>query len=294
MPVKRLRRLAVGVAAALAGSAAVVALHSTADAATSYGPTAAMVFTTANIGRGYPGAGTVSTAMKRIRDNMYTVSGGHPRFVGFQEIDEGDDIGDTADEMGILKNVYQYDNGWQRTIYRTTKDGKQVNLRVPEVAHDAQKSYRRIAYGADGLKGASPTRFITVTRYANQNISLLNTHFIASAWGTCSDRCAERRARWNQLWDNLATQVTTEHNAGFDVVVTADWNRTVASRNPASIATGASLVRSRKYDHIVALPRAGWKVVKVKRADGSYKQGEWSLGIDDHRAEWVEIRFAQN
>ncbi|MGH3863003.1 hypothetical protein [Actinokineospora sp.] len=130
--------------------------------------------------------------------------------------------------MGILKDIYRPEWGWQQTLHRTRADGTQEPLHAPEVAHAAQKSGQRVASGSESLAGISPTRFITVTRNANQNISHLNTHVIARAFDTCPGDCAERRERWWALWNNLKEQVSIERAAGFNVVITGDWNRRLA------------------------------------------------------------------
>lgn len=291
--------LILGLVTTIATSAAIAAAHSAdAEAATAadFSPTASMIFVTANIGRDYPNPSVVSGAMKRIKDNSWNVADEHPRFIGWQEIDEGDLSGDTADEMGLLKDIYRPEWGWQQTLHRTTADGTREPLHVPEVGHAAQKSGQRVAFGSEGLSGISPTRLITVTRYANQNISHLNTHFISRAFDSCPNNCAERRERWWALWNNLKEQVRIEHTDGFNVVITGDWNRRPVADgwSPADIHTAGRLVKNGGIDHIVAVPRFNWTVIKPKNPDGSFKQGEWSIGIEEaHVAHWVTLRFTQ-
>jgi len=274
---------------AIAGWAAIALTHPAAIAGTvAQSPTGAMIFVTANIGRKYDSGSKPTEVMKRLRHNLNDVSNGHPRFIGWQEIDEDD----PAAELNILKATYPSDGGWQRTLYRERPDGKREALKVPTVAHDAQKSDQRIAFGSSGMAHVSPTRWITVTRFKNQNLSEINTHFIAGAFDDCQN-CPERRKRWSALWDHLKEQVAKEHSAGFNVVVTGDFNRRAGSGgwSPANVHPSAHLVKSGGLDHIVAVPRAGWNVVKPRYANGSFKQGAWGIGIDSHKAQWVTLRF---
>lgn len=286
------RPLVLALATTVVAATAIVSAHSAASGATTatYSPTSPMVFVTANIGRNYAGGSKISEVMNRLRHHAYDVSNGRPRFIGWQEIDEDD----PAAEMAILKDVYPADGGWQRTLYRERPDGSLEPLKVPEVAHDAQKSGSRVAFGSSGMAGVSPTRWITVTRFRNQNISFLNTHFIAGAFDDCAN-CAERRERWWAHWDSLKAQVATEHNDGFNVVITGDFNRRPVDGGwtPANLHSRARHVKSGGLDHIVAVPRAGWSVTKPRYADGSFKQGEWWIGIDSHEAHWVTLQFQQ-
>ncbi|WP_117210559.1 hypothetical protein [Allorhizocola rhizosphaerae] len=257
-----------------------------------YPPTSPMVFVTANIGRDYTGgASKISSTLERIRGNVNNASNGRPRFIGWQEIDEDD----PAEEMQILKDVYPSDTGWERSLNRTLPDGTTQPLKVPAVAHDAQKTEHRVAFGSSGLESASPTRWITITRFDNQNISFINTHFIAGAFGDCDNRCAERLDRWKAHWESLKDQVAREHNAGYNVVVTGDFNRrkVAGGWTPASVHPDAHQVKDGGVDHIIAIPRQGWQVDKIRYADGSFKQGEWWIGIDSHEAHWVTLQFQQ-
>ncbi|MGH3737638.1 MAG: hypothetical protein ACRDT6_18810 [Micromonosporaceae bacterium] len=278
----------LGLVTAIAGWAALaISQQAALGATTTYSPTSAMTFVTANIGRDYGSGSKITEVMTRIRHNLYDVSNGRPRYIGWQEIDEDD----PAAELSILKDVYKYDGGWERTLYRDP-DGIRVPLKVPNVAHDAQKSDQRVAFGSSGMDGISPTRWITITRYQNQNISQINTHFIAGAFKDCPT-CAERRDRWWAHWRSLKDQVAREHNAGFNVVLTGDFNRRPdpGGWNPTNVHPDARHVKNGGIDHIVAVPRGGWKVVKQRYANGSYQQGEWWIGIDTHQAHWVKLRF---
>jgi hypothetical protein len=192
--------------------------------------------------------------------------------------------------MNLLKDIYPWDIGWDRHLYRMA-DGVQVPLKVPAIAHSAQKSDERVAVGSEGLEGKSPFRWITIMRFDNQKISFINTHFIADAYnGDCGPPCV---SRWNTHWDNLKTQVTNERQAGYNIVLTGDFNRRVNDHwSPANVNGNARLVKAGNVDFIIAIPNSGWKVEKVHNQDGSPQQGEWPIGIDHHEAHWVKLKFS--
>lgn len=79
-------------------------------------------------------------------------------------------------------------------------------------------------------------------------------------------------------------------------MITGDFNRRKVDNGwgPADVHFHAVHVKNGGLDHIVAIPRGGWKVVKLRNADGSFKQGEWWIGIDSHEAHWVKLQFLAN
>lgn len=245
-----------------------------------FGPSSAMVFATANIGRSYDRGGcrvdVTAGAMSRIKHTVNHVAGDNPRFIGWQEIDGAD----CGREMAMLKSTF---HGWTGTDLQKSPN-KVSATEVPEVAQGAQKTSERIVKACHGVARHSPNRFLTIARYRGLRLTHINTHFIVGAFK--GNRTWT--ALWKKHWSKLQEQVRKEHAAGYDVVITADWNRRAGSQgwSPANVYPGAKLVRSAGIDNIVAVPAAGWKVVKTK------PQGSVHIGVDSHSAQWVALRFA--
>lgn len=243
-------------------------------------PTSTMTVVTANIGR-YNEHGChpsrMHHAIKNVATGVNKVADGAPRLIGWQEINESD----CADEVPVIKKNFPHDKGWQHTLRRPTADHKKERIKVPTVAQNARKSAVRVVYGSPGLPGVSPTRFITVARYKGQNLSHINLHFIQHP-----ERFGKQ---WNMLWNKLKHQVKREHDAGFNVVVTADWNRHIGGGwSPKQVHPRAEVVMKDRIDHIVAVPAAGYQKDVRTPAKGAIR-----LGIDGHSAHWVKVRFVR-
>ncbi len=154
----------------------------------------------------------------------------------------------------------------------------------------------RAVFASPGWAGVSPTRFVTVAHYAERNISVLDTHFIAGAW-SCRSNVERRRDYWRRAWAVLQSQVAIEHDRGRNVIVTGDLNRPRATNDcnpawdPTSLHASARVIGGAGIDYIFAVPAAGWRFAYSRRADGSVKRGAIPLGLDGHQAHWVAGRF---
>ena len=141
----------------------------------------------------------------------------------------------------------------------------------------------------------SPTRFVTVVRYKDRGLSVLNTHFIAGAW-SCKSNVAQRKEYWQQAWKVLKAEVEKEHDLGRNVVVTGDLNRPRSANNcnpawePTSLHPQSQIIGGENIDYIFAVPAAGNKFV-VSTKNGNKLRGSISLGIDGHQGHWVIGRF---
>lgn len=256
---------------------------------------ASMTYVTANIGRDYAARSEMVAALDRVGDALDARSG--PRFIGWQEIGEGDPCGASC-EIDALRARFASAQGWDtRHPMGTRPTGGSERVKVPVTSKGANADVRvRAVFASPGWAGVSPTRFVTVVHYPSRNLSVINTHFIAGAW-SCRSEVARRRDYWRQAWNVLRAEVATEHDRGRNVVITGDLNRPRAadSCNPAwdptSVHAGARVIGGAGIDYIFAVPAAPYRFVLARRADGTVQEGSIALGIDSHRAHWVAGRF---
>lgn len=256
---------------------------------------AAMTYVTANIGRNYSGRSTVAAVFDRLGDNIGPRSG--PKFLGWQEIGEGDPCGGLC-EINALRNRFKTNWGWSTYHLRGQRpDGNRERAKVPVTSKGVNPNGPgRAVFASPGWAHVSPTRFVTVVRYAPRNLSVINTHFIAGAW-SCKPNRSRRRSYWWKAWRVLKQQVAQEHERGHNVVVTGDLNRPRQqnncnpSWNPTSLHGRAKVIGGSGIDYVFAVPAAGYKFVVATRPNGTKKRGSIHLGIDGHQAHWVRGRF---
>ncbi len=253
-----------------------------------------MTYTTANIGRDYDTAAFVQAVFDDVGDVIGPKPG--PRFIGWQEIGEADPCG-SACEIDALEDRFASASGWtNRRPQGQQPSGAFERVKVPVTSKGAGGSVVRATYASAGWEGISPTRFVTVVHYADHNVSIIDTHFIAGAW-SCKSHVAQRREYWQDAWGVLKSEVAAEHGLGRNVVVTGDLNRgrSANSCNPAweptSLHGRAKVVGGAGIDYVFAVPAAGNKFIVSTRADGTLKKGSITLGIDGHSAHWVSGRF---
>ncbi|HET6612537.1 MAG TPA: hypothetical protein VFG83_11125 [Kofleriaceae bacterium] len=254
---------------------------------------AEMTYTTANIGRTYDTRAQVAAVFDHIGDVMGGRSG--PRFIGWQEIGEGDPCGTC--EIEELRARFKTESGWETLRPRGTRpNGGTEKIKVPVTSKGPDSASAAAVFASPGWAGVSPTRFVTVVDYPTHNLSMINTHFIAGAW-SCKSEVAKRRDYWRQAWNTLKDQVAKEHDRGRDVIVTGDLNRPRSANDcnpawdPTSLHANAKVIGGAGIDYIFAVPAAGWKFVLAKRTDGTVERGKISLAIDGHKAHWVAGRF---
>jgi hypothetical protein len=243
-----------------------------------------MVYSTVNIGRKYNTKSDVQAVIDRVGDVIGGKSG--PKFIGWQEIGEEDPCGGTC-EIDSIHARFTSAKGW------TTNRPELV--KVPITSKGSSDLAARAEFASPGWAGVSPARFVTVVRYKDRGLSVLNTHFIAGAW-SCESEVAKRREFWHQAWKVLKAEVDKEHDLGRNVIVTGDLNRPRAANNcnpawdPTSLHTRSRIVGGENIDYIFAVPAAGNKFV-ISTRNGTKLRGSIPLGIDGHEGHWVIGRF---
>src|SRR5690554_3186204 len=254
-----------------------------------------MTFTTANIGRNYNSASDVQAVFNEIGDVIGAKSG--PKFIGWQEIGGADPCGADC-EIDALRNRFKSQWGWTTHRPRGTRpNGNRVRVAVPVTSKGANGSARAV-FASPSWARVSATRFVTVAYYADRNLSVLNTHFIAGAW-SCKPNLAQRRDYWRRAWRVLKAEVAREHQRGRNVIVTGDLNRPRGANScnpawsPTSLHSRAQIIGGAGIDYIFAVPGAGQEFVVSRRPNGTRKRGNIFLGIDSHKAYWVQGRFRQ-
>lgn len=256
-----------------------------------------MTYMTANIGRNYDTRAEVEAVFDRIGDTIGSRSG--PKLIGWQEIGGGDPCGGSC-EIEAIRARFRTEWGWAtRRPTGIRPDGGRERVNVPVTSKGANDSISaRAVFASPAWAGVSATRFVTVVHYAQRNLSIVNTHFIAGAW-SCRPNVERRRDYWRRAWRALRTEVAIEHDRGRNVVVTGDLNRprTETDCNPAwdptSLHRRARIVGGRGIDYIFAVPASGWRFAVSRRADGTRDRGAIRIGIDGHQAHWVAGRFSR-
>ncbi|MGE0784337.1 MAG: hypothetical protein AB7S26_01515 [Sandaracinaceae bacterium] len=250
-----------------------------------------MTFATANIGRSYANRAEMVAALDRVADAIDARAG--PRLIGWQEIGEGDPCGTCE----IEELEARFTSPWVTQHPRGTRPGGSELVKVPVSARGVgDPAVVRAVFASPGWAGVSPTRFVTVARYADRNLSFVNTHFIASAW-SCGSNVAQRRDYWRQAWSTLKDEVAREHDRGLNVIVTGDLNRPRASNDcnpawdPETLHPDARVIGGAGIDYVFAVPAAGWSFAYTRDGGGAIERGDVGLGIDGHRAHWVGGHF---
>lgn len=257
--------------------------------------TAEMVYTTVNIGRDYATKADVQAVIDKVGDVVGSKTG--PKFIGWQEIGEEDPCGGTC-EIDSIHSRFPSANDWttHRPAGQTPNGGTEI-VKVPITSKGSSDFVARAEFASPGWSGVSPTRFVTVARYKDRGLAMLNTHFIAGAW-SCKSDVAKRKDYWHQAWKVLKAEVQKEHDLGRNVIVTGDLNRPRAadSCNPAweptSLHAQAKLIGGANIDYIFAVSGAGYEFV-ISTQNGAKLTGSIALGIDGHEGHWVIGRFLE-
>lgn len=227
--------------------------------------------TTANVGRGRPGA-------QRAAFGKVRATNGGRGIVGWQEIGEGDG---RADEPAALRAAFP------RTVWRTAA-----------VATKAPVTWNRAVWAClgvervkvmRGIPGVSPARYVVIVRLQHRitrrRLTRINTHTVAGAFnGTTDRREADRRTGWHQHWADLVEIVAQEAATGADIVLGGDFNRQHPALPIHELHPRAELVARAHTDYLIAIPAPGHRasINKVHRH---------ALGIDFHVALSANIRF---
>lgn len=256
---------------------------------------AELTYATANIGRNYNTKSEVQAVFNKIGDFIGPRM--RPKFVGWQEIGEGDPCGRTC-EIDAIHNRFKTQWGWTTHHLKGLRpDGNRERAKVPITSKGVPDNMSgRAVFASPGWAHVSPTRFVTVVYYAPRNLSVVNTHLIAGAW-SCKSHVAKRRDYWRRGWRVLQAEVAKEHDRGRNVIVTGDLNRPRHENNcnpawnPESLHSRAKIIAGAGIDYIFAVPATGYDFEVATRGDGSKKRGSIRLGIDGHKAHWVGGRF---
>jgi hypothetical protein len=254
-----------------------------------------MVYATVNIGRDYKTKADVHAVIDKVGDVVGSKTG--PKFIGWQEIGEGDPCGGSC-EIDSIHSRFASGNSW--TTHRPAgqrPDKGWETVKVPITSKGSSDFVVRAEFASPGWSGVSPTRFVTVVRYKDRGLAVLNTHFIAGAW-SCKSNVAKRKDYWQQAWNVLKAEVKKEHDLGRNVIVTGDLNRPRGQNScnpawkPASLHAQAEIIGGENIDYIFAVPAAGNKFVFSKQ-NGAKLTGSIALGIDGHKGHWVIGSFLE-
>jgi hypothetical protein len=257
-----------------------------------------MNYVTANIGRNYGSQAKMRSAVDNVGDVIGPKKG--PRFIGWQEIGEGDPCGKGC-EIAAIRDRFKKTNGWAtRRPNGQRPNGSWETPKVPITFKGANDNVSaRSVFASPGWSGVSPTRFVTVTHHPQRNLSIVNTHLIAGAW-SCKSHVQKRREYWSKGWKRLKAEVAKEHAKGRNVIVTGDLNRPRGSNkcnpkwDPTSLHPRAKIVGGASIDYIFAVPASGRKFAVSVSATGTKRRGSIFLGIDGHKAHWVRGRFLKS
>lgn len=140
-------------------------------------------------------------------------------------------------------------------------------------------------FAAKGYSGGWPNKYWVMAYFKRDKVKLFNGHLPPGAWNRKHGEKYEkqRKEQWNRMWDILEREVLENHNLGRHGVVMCDANRQGDQPKPHPYAV---LVAHHKTDYIWAIPAPGYR---VKRG----KYGSKPLGIDFHRALWVDVSFVK-
>lgn len=139
-------------------------------------------------------------------------------------------------------------------------------------------------WAARGYSGGWPTKYWIKAFFKRDNVVLYNGHLPPGAWNRKTEKYeTQRKLEWNNMWSKLTTHVKQDHILGRHVVVMCDANRQGDQPKPHPAAV---LVAHHLTDYIWAIPAPGHKVMKGK-------SGSKDVGIDFHKAIWVDVSFAK-
>ncbi len=194
----------------------------------------------------------------------------------FAEINEGDKEDEAAYMMDVFGN-----SGWSGPKQRVPSLGKldqgwkQVNSQVITLHGAVSQS-------------PSPKRVMTVAQYNRTDscatkFATINTHFLTHAYNTPSIPELQRDY-WDPSMQKLNAKVAELRKAGYDVVVTADFNNPNVKMN--SINANAKIIVKHAPDYIVGIPADGRKMsVKAQGAVNT------PTGESFHKAWWARVVF---
>lgn len=139
-------------------------------------------------------------------------------------------------------------------------------------------------HAARGYSGGWPTKYWIRAYFKRDKVVLYNGHLPPGAWNRNNERYEkQRKLEWNAMWSKLVSFVGQDHLKGWNAVIMCDANRQGDQPKPHP---NAVLVAHHKTDYIWAVPAPGYKV--MKGASGSK-----DVGIDFHKAIWVDVSFAK-
>lgn len=222
-----------------------------------------------NLGREEASATAVFQMIKNAHSSKPNV------IYNFAEINEGDTGEDKA-----LMDVFG-SNGWAG-----------VNTRVPSLAQLDNKWKRTNAQVIklhDAVASSpSPKRVMTVAQYARTDscatkFATINTHFLTHAYNNPSIPELQRKY-WDPSMKLVSGKVAELRKAGYDVIVTADFNNPSVKMN--SINPNAKIVVKRSPDYIVGIPAEGRRMTIKNTGTVDTPSGE-----PFHKAWWARVGF---
>lgn len=222
-----------------------------------------------------------TTAIRAVRS--WTTDNNLPRpFVGWQEINEGDDI----EERDNIADSFRDEYFQHRYMWRNEAGQLLDKPRVPVTFSryftvPEWQSY----YCHDGTSNPdSPPRRITevLLRSVHDSriqVAMLNMHYIADAYN--GDRLPRLQTLWNTMFDKHVALVKKWHDRGVHVIWTADTNRAY---------TPLTHSRERKiWDNEIDQVR--WVPATNSVGISMFKTGNITLGIDGHTAKAAAFRL---
>lgn len=267
--------------AALLSAGAVASASSASGVPTSTTPhrvTATNTFAFQNIGHETNGL----QVMRLMRAGVIKRSTTGNRFYDFAEIGEGKTAAD-AREHNELKHVFG-PNRW--VDFRT--DDPVKNL-ATSAWHNDGTTVVPLA-GGRGIKKCSPPRHLIVGKWhwgtnPATKLAVVNSHFTTGAYNKGMPACKRNniaKRLWDRSWIDLQTEVRALRGDGYDVVVTADFNR--RTRLPYLVQRTV-VAEHRGPDWILAAPIGARRVV-VKRRGYFATRGE-----SFHPTIWSTVTF---
>jgi hypothetical protein len=204
----------------------------------------------------------------------------------FAEIDEGDEDRGPIDEHGALKAVFG-DQGWSQFTQREPTLNR-LDASVWKMTNSNSIFLHGSAPASAGCTG--PARELSVTQFQHRKMSdiklaVVNTHFITHAYNDppYNPGCQQL---WNTAWSKLKDHVASLHDRGYDVVVTADFNR---HSDMPTMHADARLMLHDGPDYIYAVPSKGRKITDSSTGiiDTSNLTHE-----SEHKDKWIHLTFA--
>lgn len=218
-----------------------------------------------NLGREEASATAV---FQTIKDGL----GGRPNVVyNFAEIDEGD-----SGEHAALKNVFGND-GWSNFSSRVPSLNRLDGKKWKSAGNESLKFH-----GATG-NNSGPERVLTISKFQGvqsgaTKVAVLNTHFVANAYNGRMD--SDLKKFWDTAWTKLKAKVATLHDNGYDIVITADFNR---QNDLPKLHDGTRQLSRIGPDRILAIPSKGRSIKDVSSGniitptgEGAHNGNRWA------------------